>query len=263
MIPKKIHYCWFGGNPLPESAQKCINSWKEYFPSYEIIQWDESNFDISACDFMKKAYEDKKWAFVSDVARLLIIYEHGGLYFDTDVEVISSFNDILSNSSKGFMGLEQTNCVASGLGFGAEKGHPFLKELISFYETIDYNAYKNNLSEIACTVITTDVMKKYGLDVNSKDIQSVCDFSIYPVEYFSPIDYNTGKLKKTKNTHSIHWYDASWQDEAAKKQQQSIQKYRRVFGTRLGDVIFGVVSCIKKEGFFSYIFNRIKKLFGR
>ena len=203
MIPKIIHYCWFGRGQLDAKALKCIESWKKYFPDYEIIQWNEDNFDISSCDFMFKAYADKKWAFVSDVARLMIIYEHGGIYFDTDVEVIRPYDDIVTSDADGFIGLESTMQVASGLGFGAKKQTPFLKELLSVYNSLSYDDYKNDLSSIACTIITTSLMKEKGFS-GTNQLQRVAGFDIYPIDYFSPIEYHTGKLRKTSNTHSIH-----------------------------------------------------------
>ena len=119
MIPKKIHYCWFGGNPLPELAIKCLESWKKYCPDYEIIEWNETNFNLDSCEYVREAYQAKKWAFVSDYARLKVVYDNGGIYLDTDVELIKSLDRLLKN--KSFFGTETTGVVATGLGFGAEK----------------------------------------------------------------------------------------------------------------------------------------------
>ena len=131
MIPKKIHYCWFGGNAKPDSVQKCINSWKRFCPDYEIIEWNESNFDIHCMPFVEQAIESKKYAFASDVARLMVVYENGGLYFDTDVEVVRNFDDLLEN--KAFLGFENNEYVASGLGFGSEADVEFFKRHIDAY----------------------------------------------------------------------------------------------------------------------------------
>ena len=140
-IPKIIHYCWFGGKELPESAKKCIDSWKRFFPDYKIKEWNESNFDINYCDYTKEAYEAKKWAFVSDVARFKILYENGGFYFDTDVEVIKSFDDIISNGA--FMGFENDKkCLVNpGLGLGVEAGNQFYKEMLDLYGLCKINHY--------------------------------------------------------------------------------------------------------------------------
>ena len=126
MIPKIINYCWFGKNPLPTSVKKCINSWKKYCPDYKIIQWDETNFDVKSNMFVKEAYEAKAWAFVSDYARLKVKYENGGIYFDTDVELVKNLDFLLKNSA--YIGIQQSEYLCNtGLGFGAEKGILLLK----------------------------------------------------------------------------------------------------------------------------------------
>lgn len=216
MIPKIIHYCWFGGNPLPKSALKCINSWRKYFPDYEIKEWNETNFDVNMMPFTREAYDAKKYAFVSDVARFWILYREGGLYFDTDVEVIRPFDDILERGT--FMGIEtpaiegmQVPTVAAGLGLGADKGHSFYKEIIEHYSSIHY-CDENGIA-IPGTVVghVTDLLKKHGLSpVNA--IQNIAGITIYPKDYFCPFEDNTGVLSLTKNSHSIHWYSKSWID---------------------------------------------------
>ena len=140
MIPKVIHYCWFGGNPLPKLARDCIESWKKYCPGYEIREWNESNFDLECCQYVKEAASVGKWAFVSDYARFKILYVHGGVYFDTDVELIKTIDDILAKGA--FMGIEkpfnischQKYLVASGLGFATEKSMPVIGEILKLYE---------------------------------------------------------------------------------------------------------------------------------
>lgn len=257
-IPKIIHYCWFGGAPLDDMALRCIESWKRFFPEYEIIQWNENNFDVSACDFMRKAYDDKKWAFVSDVARLMVVYEHGGIYFDTDVEVVAPFDAILANCSDGFLGIESTQQVNTGLGFGAVKHSPLLKELLSLYEKIDYEAYRDSLLQVACTVLTTNLLGQYGFAPENR-YQKVCGFDIYPTAYFSPIDYNTGKLHKEIETHSIHWYNASWLSENEKTGMRRMQRINKCLGQKNGEIVFGIYSCIKAEGLGCYLWNRMRK----
>lgn len=261
-IPKLIHYCWFGNNPLDETALRCIESWKKFFPEYEIIQWNESNFDIAQYDFCKKAYERKKWAFVSDVARLKVVYEHGGLYFDTDVEVIRSYEEILSADSDGFMGFEATRQVATGLGFGAVKGCGVLRDILGLYETINFDECADDLAQIACPVLTTQLLSEYGLETVDRK-QRVSGLDIYPTSYFSPIDYYTGNLKITKQTHAIHWYTGSWNTEESKKELVAAQKLRRRFGVKMGDHLYGILSCIKKEGFLRYVITRLKRMMCR
>ena len=143
MIPKKIHYCWFGRNPLPESALKCIASWKKFFPDYEIIEWNEDNFDVNCIPYTRQAYEAKKYAFVSDYARFKILYEHGGVYFDTDVEVIRSMDDIIERGA--FLGFEINpnenrpyGAVNPGVGMGAESGMSLYKNILDYYSQLSF-----------------------------------------------------------------------------------------------------------------------------
>lgn len=212
MIPKKIHYCWFGGNAKPKRVQKCINSWKQCCPDYEIIEWNESNFDIHCMPYVEQAYEAKKYAFVSDVARLVAVYDNGGLYFDTDVEVIKNFDDLLDN--KAFFGFDNNEYVASGLGFGSEKGVEFFKEHIDVYKNKSFINEDGSFNLIGCPHITTELLLEKGLIQNGQE-QNVDGIHIYPTDYFSPLDSITGKLIKTSNTYSLHWYDASWIKQSA------------------------------------------------
>lgn len=235
MIPKRIHYCWFGGNPKPDSVQKCINSWKSFCPDYEIIEWNESNFDIHCMPFVEQAIEAKKYAFASDVARLMVVYENGGLYFDTDVEVIKSFDDLLEN--KAFLGFENNEYVASGLGFGSEAGVEFFKEHIDAYRNENFINADGSFHMIGCPRVATKLLLEKGLVQNGQE-QLVDEIRIYPTDYFNPFDSITGKLNKTKNTYSIHWYDASWSDSSPLKRKFS-RFIHRIFGTK-------VIALIKK-----------------
>lgn len=207
MIPKKIHYCWFGGNPLGEKEIKCIESWKKFCPDYEIIQWNESNFDVSYIPFTKEAYEAKKYAFVSDVARLKIIYEHGGLYLDTDVEVVKSFDNLLD--SEIFLGFENKEYINTGQGFGSEKGNDFVKENLDVYSSLRFLNEDGTFNMIGCPKITTKLLLNRGLIQNGL-YQNLDGIEIFPTEYFNPYNYVVDKLYKTENTYSIHWYSNSW-----------------------------------------------------
>lgn len=214
MIPQIIHYCWFGGNPLPNSVKKCITSWKKFFPEYDIKEWNESNFDVNMMPFSREAYLAKKYAFVSDVARFYILYHEGGLYFDTDVEIVASFDDILAQGA--FMGVEvlcngvDGPAVNPGLGLGAEKGNPVLKSILEHYQTRHF--CDEDGVQLPGTVVahTTEVLKKeYGL-LPINEIQKLGDITIYPIDFFNPFDDATGVLRTTKNTRSIHWYSKTW-----------------------------------------------------
>lgn len=208
MIPKTIHYCWFGNKKISRELQKYMKSWKKYCPDYNIIRWDESNFDVNCNEFVKKAYEEKCWAFVTDYARLKIIYENGGIYLDTDVELVRNLDDLLTNDV--YFGIQQTDGnIGTGLGFGAIKNSKIIKEMMEVYKERKFDIQnKNNL---ACPILNTEVLKKYGYK-NSDNIE-VIDFintKIYPPQYFDPISPGNTKNLLCRDTYSIHRYTASW-----------------------------------------------------
>lgn len=215
MIPKKIHYCWFGRNPLPESALKCIASWRKYLPDYEIIEWNEDNFDVNSIPYTAQAYEAKKYAFVSDYARFKILYEQGGLYFDTDVEVIKPMDDIVEKGP--FMGFEINPCpqrpcgaVAPGLCLGAIPKMSLYKNILDYYCQLFFIQSDGTFNTTDAVVnITTRELIKVGL-LGESDIQNVAGISIYPADYFNPFDDATGRLCLTNNTRTIHWFSKSW-----------------------------------------------------
>ncbi len=224
MIPKIIHYCWFGRGPLPELAQKCIASWKKYLPDYEIKEWNEDNFDVNVIPYTMEAYAQKKYAFVSDYARFRVLYKYGGIYFDTDVEVIKPFDDIIAKGN--FMGFEldpdgenspkkyaprYAFSVNPGVGLGMAKGHPFVKKMLDYYATLHFDT--NELNPWYQTIVsyTTLCLMEDGLK-NVPGIQQVGDITVYPHEYFSPINMVSGRLHVTSNTYSIHRYMGSWDD---------------------------------------------------
>ena len=197
MIPKKIHYCWFGGKPLNKLGKKCLKSWKKYFPDYEIIEWNEKNFDLNCCRYVQEAAKEKKWAFVSDYARYKILYEQGGVYFDTDVEVIKPLDDLLHNSA--YMGLETTDKVNTGLGFGAERNHWFIGENMNYYEK-----WRSSDSVETCPIITTRLLESKGLIYNHLDVNHLNGVTVYPTEYFCAKNSHTGEVCITKKTYTIH-----------------------------------------------------------
>ena len=218
MIPRVIHYCWFGGNPLPELAKKCIESWKKYCPDYEIIEWNESNYDINKCAYMKEAYQSRKWAFVSDYARLDIIYHHGGIYLDTDVEIIRSIDGFLEN--RAFMGFESENYVAPGLIIGGEKGNEELESIMHWYETHHFLKESGEMDLTPTPAIVSGVLEEKGLR-KEQSIQLLNgSLTIYPKDYFCPMDYYTGEIILTDNTASIHHYTATWLPPRRKKWNQ-------------------------------------------
>ncbi len=216
MIPKTIHYCWFGRNPLPESAVKCINSWRKFFPDYEIKEWNEDNFDVNSIPYTAEAYKAHKYAFVSDYARFWILYHFGGVYFDTDVEVIKPMDDIIEKGP--FMGIEVVGTdkfesyplVNPGLGIGAEPSMPFYQEMLDHYSSIRFLVSDNQQKEETVVFHTTDCLIKHELQPGDR-FQTIAGISIYPSDFFNPFNDLTGRLRKTDNTRSIHWYAASWQ----------------------------------------------------
>ena len=234
MIPKVIHYCWFGRNPLPESAIKCINSWKKFFPDYEIKEWNEDNFDVNIIPYTKEAYEVKKYAFVSDYARFWILYHHGGLYFDTDVEVIKPMDDIIELGP--FMGVEvgatsggEPPRVAPGLGLGVNPGLGLYKEILDYYQGLLFLDKNGEPNQVTVVTHTTNVLIKHGLK-NSNEIQEVAGVWIYPRDYFNPLNDNTGKLDITKNTRSIHWYSKTWLERKNPIRTWLVRRIHRYFG---------------------------------
>ena len=235
MIPKIIHYCWFGSNPLPELAIKCINSWKKFFPDYEIKEWNEDNFDVNIIPYTAEAYQAKKYAFVSDYARFFILYHYGGLYFDTDVEVIKSMKDIVERG--GFMGIEVNgkngSCpqVAPGLGLGIEPTHSIYKAILDYYQDLHYFDENGIPNSITVVKHNTNVLKKNGLQPTN-EIQEVNGIWIYPKDYFNPLDDLTGRLNVTDNTRSIHWYTRTWSDSPNWRIKLSRWSHR-VFGMKL------------------------------
>lgn len=211
MIPKIIHYCWFGRNPLPKTALKCIDSWKKFFPDYEIKEWNEDNFDVHILPYTEEAYKAKKYAFVSDYARLWVLYHYGGIYFDTDVEVIKSMDDILGKG--GFMGCEidmdESFSVNPGVGIAIESNHPVYKELLSIYSNLHFYLENGEMNPFAIVRITTTTLLNYGLK-KEPTIQDIQGITIYPADYFNPLNDATGQLKISINTRSIHWYSKTW-----------------------------------------------------
>lgn len=215
MIPKIIHYCWFGRKPLPGSARRCISSWRKHFPDYKIKEWNEDNFDITANRYIEEAYRQKKYAFVSDYARFRVLHDHGGLYFDTDVEVIRQMHGLIAEGP--FMGFEKSLAtnglgkdaplgVNPGLGMAAEPGMLWLKEILGYYDTIDFD-----INEGTIVYHTTRLLSKAGLrDENT--LQHAAGFTIYPADYLCPKDSTTGIITITPRTVSIHHYSCSWMD---------------------------------------------------
>lgn len=220
-IPKVLHYCWFGKTEIPYHLKEYMKSWKKFCPDYEIIRWDESNYDISKNQYMKEAYECKKWGFVPDYARIDIVYQHGGIYIDTDVEIVKSFDDLLCSSS--FMGYADQHDIALGLGFGAEKGNSLLLDMRNYYEGKRFIKQNGGLDLRTCIEYQYPVLEKWGFDLNGR--QEVIDGNVlYPREVFNPRGRLGINTLFTENTHSIHHAEISWESGENKNAYQESMK---------------------------------------
>lgn len=248
-IPRVIHYCWFGGKPLPDDVLKCINSWKRMCPDYQICQWDESNYDVEGCIYAKEAYQHQKWAFVSDYARFDILYTHGGIYMDTDVELIRPIEDILEKGP--FIGTERrmAGTVSPGLGMAMPPAHPVCGEILDEYKRARFINPDGSYNLVSVVWYSTNVLKRYGLQ-QSDGIQNIQGVWVYPWDYFCPIDYKTGICDITSNTRSIHHYSASWLDEEAQKALRLTFRMSKYFGPKVGYTVGRIYSLpyrIKKK----------------
>lgn len=223
MIPKKIHYCWFGRGEKPELAKKCIASWEKYCSDYEIIEWNEDNFDINYNTYTRYCYDNKKWAFLSDFVRLVIIYENGGIYFDTDVELLRPVDNLLVHTA--FFGFEDNEHVNTGVGFGAQANHQLVLQMLREYDVL----IKDGNKVVGCPILNTQALVKKGLILNGK-LQEIENSMVYPKEYFNPFDDPTGLLDKTKNTYSVHWYSKSWLSKKAVLRSKLTRPFHRIFG---------------------------------
>lgn len=208
-IPKKIHYCWFGRNPLPELAEKCLSSWREHLPDYEIIKWNEDNFDIDSHIFVKEAYEAKKFAFVSDYVRLYALYNFGGIYMDTDVEVLKSIDNFLFEDA--FSGFEDETRIPTAI-MGCKPKHAFFRELIDYYEGRHFIKPDGTPDMTTNVDVITNICLGYGFKPNNEK-QTICNMTFYPKEYFCPLTYNSFKVQRTVNTHTIHHFSGSWHED--------------------------------------------------
>jgi len=215
-IPKIIHYCWFGKNKKSKIIKRCIRSWKKYCPDFQIIEWNEDNFDVECNSFCKSAYEAKKWAFVSDYVRLNVLYNYGGIYMDTDVELIKPLDDYLEYEC--FLGFQHENYVTNGLVTGAIKNHEFIQENENVYKELEFINNEDSSKYIVCQKYTTDLLRKRGLKLpGDTDIQIIDNICIFPPEYFCPYDHRNFNMNITQNTVAIHHFASSWWDEERKR----------------------------------------------
>lgn len=230
---KILHYCWFGGNPLPEATLEYMKSWRQFLPDFELMLWDESNFDVHSVPFVEQAYKEKKWAFVSDYVRSYALYKYGGLYLDTDVQIIKSLDDLFSSS---FAGFEHTDVVAPGLILYADRPElHFYGKAMEMYGSLSFSV--EEMHKITSPILFTDLLCDMGLRKDNS-LQQVDGITIYPMEYFNPIGEDKyAKPTVTENTRSIHWYDASWYSD----ELTELFRKRKRFGYFWGTLFFSVM----------------------
>lgn len=226
MIPKKIHYCWFGRSEKTKLAQKCIVSWKKYCPDYEVIEWNEDNFQVERYPYAKFCLDNKKYAFLSDFVRLIVVSENGGFYFDTDVELLKSLDFMLEY--KAVYGFENSEYINTGHGFAAEKGHFSVRAMAEKYFEMRPDQ-AGNYPIVVCPALNTKALLPFGLQQNGER-QTINEIEIFPIDYFNPYDDPTGKLCRTNNTVSIHWYSKSWMSKKVILKSKMTKPLHRIFG---------------------------------
>lgn len=235
---KIIHYCWFGGKKLPREVKKCIKTWEKMLPDYEIKEWNENNFDINCCPFVKEAYENKKWAFVSDYARIYALYNEGGLYLDTDMKIIKNVSEFLDKDM--FMGYEDSGYIGTAVIGVKEQKNKYIKEILDFYNNLEH-FYLQSINNYTNPIIITKILNKYNYEIDEKGIKIYDEhIYIYPREYFYPLSYNYSEKVFTKNTCMVHLFNATWTNIGEKR---TIFLYRK-FGLTLGGIMNNTVNII-------------------
>lgn len=210
MIPREIHYCWFGRNKISSTTRKCIQTWKKYFPDYKIVEWNENNFDTDCCDYVKEAYKAGKWAFVSDYARLYVLYHQGGIYLDTDVEVLNNFEDLLQQGN--VLAREPVSVgglINPGLVIATEKGNPTIRKILDRYDQEHFLLANGKENQKTIGQYISEMFRTDGFESKNGKIQYIDNFYVYPSEYFCPLCYN-GDGRITENSKTVHLYNASW-----------------------------------------------------
>lgn len=261
-IPKVIHYCWFGKGGKPELAKRCIESWKKYCGDYELKEWNEDNFDINCNTYVKQAYENKKFAFVTDYVRLYALYTQGGIYMDTDVEVLKPLDSFLELHA--FSSFENNNMIPTGI-IGSEKGNAWIKDLLDEYTDLTFVDEHGNF-DLTTNVsrITELTHNKYGLKLTSSYQELKGGIvTLYPFDYFCPKDWETGKINLTANSYTIHHFSGSWHTAEEKKKSERyrkrLKKYIAKYGEELGKKKLNRVDLIKF--YLVHPFKALQKIF--
>ena len=231
-----IHFCWFGGTQKPAIVERCFESWKRFCPDWEIIEWNESNFDINVVPYVREAYLHKKWAFVSDYCRFYVLYNYGGVYLDADVELLRSLDGLPDS----FVGFEKTTYVNSGLIRAANVGDPLCLQMMQLYENDHFVNADGSLNMTSVCVRETELLKKHGLVCNNK-LQKIDGITVFPNSWFSPKNFFANRLEISENTYSIHHFMARW---LPFRSWLGIMMYRLIyilFGERFADWLVSLI----------------------
>lgn len=237
---KIIHYCWFGRGKKSKLIKKCIKSWKKYMPDYKIIEWNEDNFDVNCNPYVKEAYEKKKYAFVSDYVRLKVIYDNGGIYLDTDVELLKRIPDKIVES--GYFAKESENAIATGLGFSAKKYNNIINLIMESYNGEHFINEDGTLNTYTCVNRTMDVLKKNGYNI-TPTTKSIDDIPIFSPEYFCGYDLKTNHYNITSNTISVHHYAATWQSKSTRIAKTT----KKIISKLIGEKAYKNISKLKRR----------------
>lgn len=244
MIPKIIHYIWFGGKPFPKKIKKCMDSWKKFLPDYKIMFWNEETFDINSIPFTKQAYENKKWAFVSDYVRVYALEKYGGWYLDTDVEILKPLFPF--EDKRIVLGTDSDGALTALMG--SEKGHPFWSKILDLYANMSFVRPDGSLNIIVNNTHLQDILVEYGFVMKNKYQELKEGIYIYPDEYFHVADVEKGTLNKTNNSYAIHWHTLLWTSN-----MHHLMRYFRLY---IMKPIFGGDNFLE-------IWNKLKKIFKR
>lgn len=226
-IPKMVHYCWFGGKEKPEDVKKCIESWKQFLSDYQLMEWNEDNFDIERLQYTREAYTAGKYAFVSDVARIEALYQYGGFYMDTDVEVLKSFNPLLE--AQCILGMEEKEYVATSF-MAFEKGHPLVKEFLNLYEQLSFLDKKGQIIAGTNVAKLTKMLKEKGFVQENHYQKLENGIQIYPKEFFSPYDYINCHYNITENSYCVHYFAVSWMSKKEQVKKEIKKRIVKILG---------------------------------
>lgn len=226
MIPKRIHYCWFGGKELPNFLKECMESWSRYCPDYEVIRWDENNYDIDKYEYTRQAAAHKKWGFITDVARLDILYQYGGIYLDTDVKLLKSLDEFLCQ--KGFVGVEQWGNINSGGGIGAVPHHPMIREMLDYRLGFPFVMSDGSLNIETNGLYETKPFIRHGMRIDNT-LQVINDMTVFPASVFHPYDYLSCEEKIKEHTVSVHYFYGGWMEEKDRENREKTQLQYKKF----------------------------------